>query len=69
MWYPESPKVTTDIKTNSLTPYTGVCGFLLSVKFASSKTHFARRWKNVKQQIPMKIAFKNQDKQHLSIYQ
>ena len=26
----------TDRQTNYLTPYTGVCGFLLSVKFATS---------------------------------
>ena len=33
----------TDRQTNSLTPYTGVCGFFLSVKFATSLTRFARR--------------------------
>ena len=36
----------TDRQTNSLTPYTGVGGFFLSVKFASSLTRFARRWIN-----------------------
>ena len=29
-------------ETNSLSPYTGVCGFFLSVKFATS-TRFAHR--------------------------
>ena len=33
----------TDRQTNYLTPYTGVCGFFLSVKFATSHTRFARR--------------------------
>ena len=33
----------TDRRTNFLTPYTGVCGFFLSVKFATSLTRFARR--------------------------
>ena len=28
--------LTTDNQTNSLTPYIGVCGFFLSVKFATS---------------------------------
>ena len=29
-------KFVTDRQTNSLTPYTGVCGFFLQVKFATS---------------------------------
>ena len=33
----------TDRQTNSLTPYTEVCRFFLSVKFATSLTHFAYR--------------------------
>ena len=33
----------TDRQTNSLTPYTGACGFFLSVKFATFLTRFARR--------------------------
>ena len=35
--------MTTDRETNSLTPYMGVCGFFLLVKFATSLTHFACR--------------------------
>ena len=35
--------LTIDRQTNTLTPYTGVCGFFLSVKFATSLTRFARR--------------------------
>ena len=31
IWYRQ-----TDRQTNSLTPYTGVCGFFLQVKFATS---------------------------------
>ena len=53
----------TDKQTNSLTPYTGVCGNFLSVKCPASFPHFASQgdkennWPNIALHIPRKSEF------------